>query len=111
MADNPDKVVTRFQYSSLFSKAWYLSIQPHMFVSGFHRVSVYPFDSNAIKPYGNKTPPETPTVTPTEVTPAVTQHTEDLSAPQDLSGESTLEVSASGILSPISFSEEQIELF
>ena len=107
MVDNPGKVVTRFQFSSLFNKAWYLSIQPHTIVSGFHRVGVYPFNSNAIKPYDNKTPPETPTVTPTEATPAVTQHTEDLNAPQYLSGESALEVSGSGMLSPISFSEEQ----
>jgi len=66
---------------------------------------------NVIKPYDNKTPPETPIVTPTEATPALTQHTEDLSAPQGSSGGSTLEVSGSGILSPISFSKEQIKLF
>jgi len=86
MADNPGKVVTRFQFSSLFNKARYLSTQLHTIVSGFRRVGV---DSNAIKPYDNKTPPETPTVTLTEAMPAVTQHTEDLSALQDLSGEST----------------------
>jgi len=80
-------------------------------VFGFRRVGVHPFDSIAIKPYDNKTPPETPPVTLTEATPAVTQHTEDLSAPQVLSEENTLEVSGSGILSPMSFSEEQIELF
>ena len=70
-------------------------------------MGVYLFDSNVIKPYDNKATPETPTVIPTEVTPAVTQHTEDLSAPKIYLGNRT----GSELPSPILFSKEQIELF
>ena len=51
MAENPGKVVTKFQFSSLFSKAWYLTIRPDIIVSGFRKVGVCPFDSLAVKPY------------------------------------------------------------
>ena len=110
MADNPGKVVTRFQFSSLFNKAWFLSIQPHTIVSGFRKVGVYPFNSTAIKPYdnssiSNKIPEATPVMMP-----AVTQPNECSSVSQDGFSEHSLEESGLG-LSPVSYSEEQIELF
>ncbi|XP_065896215.1 ras guanine nucleotide exchange factor glfB-like [Dysidea avara] len=110
MADNPGKVVTRFQFSSLFNKAWFLSIQPHTIVSGFRKVGVYPFNSTAIKPYdnssiSNKIPEATPVMMP-----AVTQPNERSSVSQDGFSEHNLEESGPG-LSPVSYSEEQIELF
>ena len=49
--DNPGRAVTKFQFSSLFNKAWFLAIQPSTIVSGFRKVGVYPFDPAAIKPY------------------------------------------------------------
>jgi len=51
IVDNHGKVITKFQFSSLFNKAWFLAIQPHTIVSGFGKVGVYPFDSTAIKSY------------------------------------------------------------
>ena len=51
MAENPGKVVTKFQFSSLFSKAWYLTIRPDIIMSGFRKVGVCPFDFSAVKPY------------------------------------------------------------
>jgi len=46
MADNPGNVVTRFQSSSLFKKAWFLSIQPHTIASGFQKVGISPLSSS-----------------------------------------------------------------
>ena len=110
MADNPGKVVTRFQFSSLFNKAWFLSIQPHTIVSGFRKVDVYPFNSTAIKPYdnssiSNKIPEATPVMMP-----AVTQPNEHSSVSRDGFSEHSLEESGPG-LSPVSYSEGQIKLF
>ena len=49
--DHPGRAVTKFQFSSLFSKAWFLSIQPSTIMSGYRKVGVYPFNLTAIKPY------------------------------------------------------------
>jgi len=51
--DNPGRSVTKFQLSMLFNKAWIKSIQPSTstIISEFRKVSVYLFNSNAIKSY------------------------------------------------------------
>ena len=99
-----------FNFSSLFNKAWFLSIQPHTIVSRFRKVGVHPFNSTAIKPYdnssiSNKIPEATPVMMP-----VVTQPNERSSVSQDGFSEHNLEESGPG-LSPVSYSEEQIELF
>ena len=109
MADNPGKAVTRFQFSSLFNMAWFLSMQSHTIVSGFQKVGVYPFNSTTIKPddtssISNKIPEATPVMMP-----AVTQPNERSSVSQDGFSKHSLEESGPG-LSPVSYSEEQIEL-
>ena len=48
MQDNPGRVVTKYQFSSLFATAWYKAIRPETFISGFRKVGVCPFDSTAI---------------------------------------------------------------
>ena len=48
MQENPGRVVTKYQFSSLFSKAWYKAIRPENLISGFRRVGVCPFNSEAI---------------------------------------------------------------
>ena len=48
MQDNPGRVVTKYQFSSLFSTAWYKTIRPETIISGFRKVGVCPFDSSAI---------------------------------------------------------------
>ena len=53
--DNPGRVVTKYQFSSLFSRAWYRAIRPETIVNGFRKVGVCPFDSTAI------TVPDVPT--------------------------------------------------
>jgi len=49
--DHPGSAVTKFQFSSLFSKAWFLSIQPSTIMSGYRKVGIYPFDPTVIKLY------------------------------------------------------------
>ena len=47
--ENPGRVVTKYQFSSLFSTAWYKAIKPGTLVSGFRKVGVCPFNADAIK--------------------------------------------------------------
>ena len=47
MANNPGKVVTRFQFSELFSHAWAEAMVPHNICAGFKAAGVYPLDSAA----------------------------------------------------------------
>ena len=42
------RVVTKFQFSSLFSTAWYKATRPENIISGFRKVGIYPFDATAI---------------------------------------------------------------
>jgi len=48
MADITGRVVTKFQFSSLFSKARFQIINLATVISGFCKVGVCPFDSTAI---------------------------------------------------------------
>lgn len=48
MQDNPGRVVTKYQFSSLFSTAWYKTVRPENIIAGFRKVGVCPFDSSAI---------------------------------------------------------------
>ena len=47
MANNPGKVVTRFQFSDLFSRAWAEAMIPRNICAGFKAAGVYPLDSAA----------------------------------------------------------------
>ena len=62
MQDNPGRVITKYQFSSLFSTAWYKAVRPENIVSGFRKVGVCPFDSTAI------TVPEAPLCVSTDET-------------------------------------------
>ena len=46
---NPDRVITKFNFNSLFSKAWLQSVIPAIIIAGFKSCGVYPFNSSAIK--------------------------------------------------------------
>ena len=93
--DDPGRAVTKFQFSSLFNKAWFLAIQPSTIVFGFRKVGVYPFDPAAIKPY--------------ETSKAPTVKTPSESLPNE-SEESRIE-SGHGPSATAPLSEEQIILF
>jgi len=47
---NPGKVVTKFNFNSLFSKAWLSAVVPANIVAGFRTCGVYPFSSSAVNP-------------------------------------------------------------
>lgn len=49
MQNNPGRVVTKYQFSSLFSASWYKAIRPENLISGFRNVGICPFNSDAIK--------------------------------------------------------------
>jgi len=46
---NPGKVITRFQFSGLFSQAWAKAISPANIIAGFRTCGVFPFNPKAIK--------------------------------------------------------------
>ena len=48
MQDNPGRVVTKYQFSSLFASAWYKATRPDNIISGFRKCGVSPFNSTAI---------------------------------------------------------------
>ena len=51
---NPNKVITKFSFSSLFHKAWLLAMTPANLMAGFKKAGVYPFNRHAI-PVVNET--------------------------------------------------------
>ena len=44
LTNNPGSVVTKLQFNSLFSQAWYKSIQPETIVSGFRKTGICPLN-------------------------------------------------------------------
>ena len=46
--NNPGRVITKFQFSSLFSKAWNNALTPANITSGFRKCGVFPFNQSAI---------------------------------------------------------------
>ena len=46
---NPGKVLSKFNFNSLFAKAWMKCIQPENIINGFKKCGVYPFNPKAIK--------------------------------------------------------------
>lgn len=59
---NPGKVVTKFVFSQLFSKAWMRALTPANCISGFRKCGVYPFNPEALK---------VPTTTRTAQSPSI----------------------------------------
>ena len=49
MQENPGYIVTKFNFSKLFSKAWFKAIQPQNLISGFSKCGICPFNPEAIK--------------------------------------------------------------
>ena len=46
---NPGKVLSKFNFNSLFARAWMKCIQPENIINGFKKCGVYPFNPKAIK--------------------------------------------------------------
>ena len=46
--DNPSRVITKFQFSSLFAQAWSKGMNINNIVSGFRSAGIYPFAPNII---------------------------------------------------------------
>ena len=47
---NPGKVLTKFNFNSLFSKAWLSAVVPSNIIAGFKTCGVQPFDRSAVNP-------------------------------------------------------------
>lgn len=50
--NNPGKVITKFNFNMLFSKAWLKSLTPANIIAGFKTCGIYPYDSTAISVHG-----------------------------------------------------------
>ena len=46
--ENPDKVITKFKFSSLFHRAWVQAMRPANVMAGFKKAGVFPFNRHAI---------------------------------------------------------------
>ena len=102
MVENPGKVATKFQFSSLLNKAWFQSIQPETIKSGFRKAKIYPFDATAIKPI-TASQVMVSAKDPTSIDTATQEAVEKL----DESSSST----ATSCKENISFTEDQVTLF
>ena len=104
MSENPGKVVTKLQFSSLLHEAWIQSVQPETIRSGFLKVAIYPFDAKAINP-----------LTSPQVTASEEEHSPSDTATQQKGDKLNESVcSSNGINlkdSNISFTEDQVSLF
>lgn len=49
LAEYPGKIVTRFQFSQLFSKAWYKGMSMSNAIAGFHITGIFPFNRFACR--------------------------------------------------------------
>lgn len=54
LVDNPGSVVTKLQFSRLFSQAWYKAIRPETIINGFKKTGVCPFSNDAIEVISNE---------------------------------------------------------
>ncbi len=50
LSEHPGRVVTRYDFSRIFSYAWFDSMTQANAISGFRCTGIYPFDRNAIQP-------------------------------------------------------------
>ena len=67
--------MTKYQFSQLFSKAWYKAIQPNNLISGFAKTGIHPINSDAIS---------VPTLPDMEVD---SEHEEEVAASEDGRGD------------------------
>ena len=49
LQQNPGRIITRFQFSALFTKAWSMAVSPSNIIAGFRTCRVYPFNPLAIR--------------------------------------------------------------
>ncbi|XP_065891048.1 uncharacterized protein [Dysidea avara] len=56
MTNNPGKVITRYNFSELFAKAWAQSMTMANITAGFHTTGIFPFNRNALTPLAALTP-------------------------------------------------------
>lgn len=51
---NPSRIITRYQFSSLFARAWFKGMTMKNIVGGFRITGVYPFDRTVVLPKETK---------------------------------------------------------
>ena len=57
LTKNPGKVVTRYDFTALFGKAWTRSMNMRNVIAGFRTTGIFPFNRNALLPVaGSETP-------------------------------------------------------
>ena len=56
IVDNPGCVVTKLQFSRLFSQAWVKTIKPETIINGFKKTGVCPLNKAAISIVPDLTP-------------------------------------------------------
>lgn len=49
LSDNPGRVITRFQFSELFGRAWMRGMSMKNVIAGFHTTGIFPFNRHALR--------------------------------------------------------------
>lgn len=49
LSDNPGRVITRFQFSELFGRAWMRGMSMKNVIAGFHTTGIFPFNRHALQ--------------------------------------------------------------
>ena len=57
LRNNPGKIITRFQFSTIFARAWMRSMSMKNITSGFKTTGIYPFNPRALQPEVEKVSP------------------------------------------------------
>ena len=50
VTNNPDRLITRYQFSALFGQAWFKGMTMQNIISGFRTTGIYPLDRSALLP-------------------------------------------------------------
>jgi len=106
---NPGQVIIKFNFNSLFVKAWIAAITPANLIAGFKSCGIYPLNRSAIVIPGKRST----TVKPSDPSPASTVEVEDSSSTEAcFVPDGTAEDAVRHLdTAPLQFTVEQVALF
>ena len=103
--NNPGKVVTKFNFNTLFSQAWLKAVSPINVISGFKTCGMHPYNSDAIKVPGDSLKPMSSAAPRTD---AISNATSPTAPHTDAISNAS---SPEQVCDTRKFTEEQLQLF
>ena len=105
---SPGKVITKYNFSELFSKAWLKTCLPEIICSGFKKAGIIPFNPEALM---NRCPGSDGSVEVRRNVPHFTSHNADDYSSGDEAEKARSSADSSSAENELSFSNEKEELF